>query len=130
MKATAFILALFISIISNAQTNSSELSGQWIADASATNAPVGFHFLDKGQLKIYETKDGTSETFNIMDGHYYYEQGSDLLVTITWYGEKAKTTEYSFSLNDQGQLILNQTYPEVTSVVYEKKAETASSVQP
>ena len=119
MKATAIIFTLFFSITSNAQI---DLSGQWFALDANESTPLGFNFKPKGELDIYEFNRNSDDAYTRLDGHYYYEDGNDILVTITWYNEAAKTTEYTFEINPKGELLLNQTYPEKFSVVYERES--------
>lgn len=121
MKTLAIISFCFIATFSNAQEN---LTGTWFALDGNLETPLGIEFLDNGTLNIYKVIANSNEAYTVIEGHYYYETGSDLLVTITWFGVEAKTSEYRFSLvNDQ--LILNQTYPEVVQTKFERENSTA-----
>lgn len=121
MKTFAFFSALLISSISFSQ---STLSGAWFASDSDLNTPLGFDFQTDGGLKIYKVDPNSNEVYSVITGSYYYEDGSDLLVTITWFGNEAKTSTYTYEF-DNGNLVLKQTYPENINMIYERESNVA-----
>lgn len=122
MKASATFTLLFISLLSFSQTN---LSGEWYIPTSQSDIPLGYNFLDNGDLIIYEAHEEVDDVYKVIQGSYYYEDGSDLLVTITWYGDQAKTTKFNYSFDQEGKLVLEQTYPEQNHVTYEREGNLA-----
>ena len=121
MKTLAFFSALLISSLSFSQ---STLSGAWFASDSDVDTPLGFDFQTDGDLKMYKVDPNSDEVYSVITGSYYYEDGSNLLVTITWFGTEAKTSKYTYEF-ENGNLVLKQTYPENINMVYERESNVA-----
>jgi hypothetical protein len=104
MKTLATISFIIISQLSFSQNN--DFSGMWISETTSEEMPIGFEFLSDGNLNVYEMKEQNStQTFKILDANYYTESGDDKIAIITWYGDQAKTSIYSYSF-ENGQLIM------------------------
>lgn len=124
MKALITISLFLFAAFSFSQTNPT-LSGSWFAPDSDNNTPLGYNFQTNGELQVFEVSQKSDEVYEVIKGNYYYEDGSDLLVTITWYGDQAKTTKYTYNFNNEGKLVLKQTYPEINQITYEREGNLA-----
>ncbi|MEZ4922998.1 MAG: hypothetical protein R2780_07510 [Crocinitomicaceae bacterium] len=122
MKTLVTITSFFFAALSFSQTN---LSGAWFAPDSDNDTPLGYNFKTNGELQVFEVKPESDEVYKVIPGNYYYEDGSNLLVTITWYGDQAKTTKYNFSFDNNGKLVLEQTYPVTNRITYEREGNLA-----
>lgn len=97
---------LIIGLLSFSAFSQSTLTGKWYADSSSEPQQIEFNNDNTVTISTHQI-DGT---MNITTGHYYYEDGSDLLVIITWHNNQARTNKYTFSKTDEN-LTLSQFYP-------------------
>lgn len=124
MKALVTISTFFVAAFTFSQTTTT-LSGSWFAPDSNDDTPLGYNFKNNGELQVYEVNPESDEVYKVVPGNYYYEDGSDLLVTITWYGDQAKTTKFTYSFDQEGKLQLTQTYPVQNHITYEREGNLA-----
>ena len=104
-------LALLCIIMLHCTFAQRKLSGAWVASTGQSDAPKIIEFNEDGSFLMFDTRDDRNNQVVALEGSYYYEDGSDLLVTITWYGNEAKTTKYNFKIEEDG-LLLTQIYPD------------------
>ncbi|MBD3637347.1 MAG: hypothetical protein HUJ25_08350 [Crocinitomicaceae bacterium] len=121
MKATATITLLIFSVISFSQT---DFSGTWFLPDDDHNTPFGLEFHADGRFTQFEVDPESNNVYERIEGSYYFEEGSNLLVTITWYGTEAVTSKYEYSFNN-GNLILKQTYPSTFALTLVRELDIA-----
>ena len=119
MKKALSLLCIIMLHITFAQET---LSGTWVASTDQSDAPKIIEFNEDGSFLMFETLEDRNNQVIAVEGSYYYEDGSDLLVTITWYGNEAKTTKYTFAMKDDG-LLLSQIYPDKKVWRFKKDTE-------
>jgi hypothetical protein len=120
MKSVVIVFFLFFSLFSYAQD--ANLKGPWFLLDQDESTPLGFNFLENGELIIYEVNPASDLTYQQIEGSYYLETGSNLLVTISWYDQEAITSKYMYSLED-GKLYLRQTYPIQMGMILKREAD-------
>ena len=124
MKTLATISCIIISQLSFSQNN--DFSGMWISESTSEEMPIGFEFLSDGHLNVYEMKESNStQTFKILDANYYTEAGDNKMAVITWYGDQAKTSIYSFSF-ENGQLIMKDDKSNLKPLNYSREDNLAN----
>jgi hypothetical protein len=124
MKTLAIISAFILTQITLAQ--SIDLTGMWVSNESTEDMPIGIEFQSDGNLNVYEMKQSeNSQIYSILDGNYYYEDGNDLLVIITWYGDQAKTSLYSYRIEND-HLIISPKSSDENSLQYSREDNLAN----
>jgi hypothetical protein len=125
MKTLTLIAGIILSQLTLAQ--SKDLTGMWISNESNEDMPIGIEFQADGNLNVYEMKEenNTSQVYSILDGNYYYEDGSDILVIITWYGDQAKTSIYNYSFEND-ELIISPRDTENSTLNYSREDNLAN----
>ena len=103
MKIFTFILSGILSLSAFSQTT---LNGKWFAESSSEPQQLEFKS-DNTVIISTHLVDGSIST---TEGHYYYEDNSDLLVIITWHNDQACTNKYRFKGTDEN-MTLTQFYP-------------------
>lgn len=117
MKASILLTYFLLAIVSHSQN---ELTGTWLLPDKNSKTPVGIDFKENGEFVIIDVHQAPNRAYSTIQGYYHFEGNS--LVTITWEGTEIVTSRFNYNLQN-GNLILEQTYPNTLKHVFKREAE-------
>lgn len=123
MKSLSLFILLSTAFFSFSQTDN--FTGSWFLPDQNSETPLGYEFKDDGTLLMFDVDLDAEQAYNLVEGTYYFEEGSDLLVILTWEESAVITSKFHYSLKN-GKLHLTETYPKNLSMVFERDWDIAN----